>query len=352
MPENNSVLVLEISKQDNHLAMSVIGQEERSQTIKHYSQRALAYSEVNKLCQEITSTLNKVNRKGILESDLINDLKKTGQLLWDHLLTKAAKDRLKNSQTQDLVLAIDEELIDMPWELLYDGRDFLCLKFNLGRQVRTKEHIKPPQYRSVSSTLRMLVLANPTNDLESSYQEGIFIRNQFDRQRKQIKIDFKSTNIDTLYVKRNLRDYDIVHFAGHCEYNPGEPKVIGWVLNDGRFTAHDILALGESLSLPSLVFANACHSARVVNDLMEPDYQEKTYSLAAAFLFSGVRHYIGAIRKIEDPASLVFAKEFYTQLIKGRSMGECVRMGRLKLLEKHGVAAVSWASYILYGDPN
>ncbi|MCX5701599.1 MAG: tetratricopeptide repeat protein, partial [Candidatus Omnitrophica bacterium] len=47
-----------------------------------------------------------------------------------------------------------------------------------------------------------------------------------------------------------------------------------------------------------------------------------------------------------------FAKEFYTQLIKGRSMGECVRMGRLKLLEKHGVAAVSWASYILYGDPN
>jgi tetratricopeptide (TPR) repeat protein len=352
MNTESSSLVLEILKQDNHLAMSVIGQEERSQTVKHYSQRSLAYSEVNKLCREVASILNKTNKKGKLESDLIGDLKKTGQLLWDHLFTKAVKERLKNTQALDLVLSIDEELIDIPWELLYDAKDFLCLKFNLGRLVRTKEQVSLPQYRSISSTLRMLILANPTNDLESAYQEGIFIRNQFDRQRKQIKIDFKSTHIDTLYVKRNLRDYDIVHFAGHCEYNPQNPKDTGWILNDGAFSTHDILALGESLSLPSLVFANACHSAKVINDLMEPDYQEKTYSLAAAFLFSGVRHYIGAIRRIEDPESLIFAKEFYAQLIKGRSMGECIRLSRLRLIEKYGITAISWAGYILYGDPN
>jgi len=198
----------------------------------------------------------------------------------------------------------------------------------------------------------MLILANPTDDLKSAYLEGRYIKNQFDRKRNEIRINFKSTHIDTLYLKKVFRDYDIVHFAGHCEYDSDNPKNSGWVLSDGRFTPQDIIALSESSSLPSLVFSNACHSAKIAVDLMDPDYQEKTYSLAAAFLFSGVRHYIGTIYKIEDLVSLVFAQEFYTQLIKGESLGECVRLGRLKLIKKYGITAIPWASYLLYGDPN
>jgi len=351
---NSNALVLEILRQDGRLAMSVFEQEELSSTIRHYSQCPYPSLEIHKLCQEVTSILNKANKKGILEPDLIRDLKKIGQLLWDQLITRPVKDRLKTTQILNLTLALDEDLIHIPWELLYDGRDFLCLKFNLGRLVRTKVQINLPQYRSASGTLKMLVLANPTNDLNSAYLEGIHIKNQFDRQRNQIRIDFKSTHIDALYVKKNLRDYDILHFAGHCEYDSEEPGNSGWVLEDGRFTSRDILALGESQSLPTLVFANACYSAHVAlaTDSMEPDYQEKIYSLAEAFLFSGVRLYIGAIRKIEDPVSLIFAQEFYTQLIKGKSVGECMRIGRLRLVQKYGITAIPWVSYLLYGDPN
>jgi len=143
-----------------------------------------------------------------------------------------------------------------------------------------------------------------------------------------------------------------VHFAGHCEYDMDNPKNTGWVLSDGRFTTTDILALGESLSFPSLIFSNACHSAKAITEVMGTDYQEKNYSLASAFLFSGVRHYVGTIWKIEDPVSLVFAKEFYTQLIKGNSVGECMRLSRVKLIKEYGIAAISWASYLLYGNPN
>ena len=351
MQESNS-LVLEIGKLGDTLNMCVFEQKEMTSTLRHLSQSKSGFAEINSLCQEVTFFLNKACSRGAEDPSLIKELQKAGQLLWEHLLTRSVKDVLKSTKLTQLILSLDEELINIPWELVHDGTAFLCLKFNLGRVVRTREQVSPPQYRSSSGTNRMLILANPTADLKSAYLEGVFIKNQLDHRRKEVAINFKSTRIDTLYVKKNLRDYDIVHFAGHCEYDSDNPGNSGWVFSDGRFTAQDILTMGETFSLPTLVFSNACYSAKASSsDCLDSDYQQRSYSLAAAFLHSGVRHYVGAMRKIEDPVSLVFAKEFYTQLISGRSVGDCVKLGRLKLIKEYGLPAVHWASYMLYGDP-
>ena len=350
MASELSSLVLEISRHADQLRMSIYEPSQAPQTVMHYSQCAVSFETVDRLCRDITFLLNKSRAK--TEPGLINDLKKTGQLLWDQLLTRSVKDRLKITIIKDLVLSLEEELVNIPWELLYDGSDFLCLNFNVGRLVRTKHQQSAVQYRSVSGKLKMLILANPTDDLKAAYQEGMNIKRQFDRTRQSLSIDFKSTNIDTLYVKKNLRDYDICHYAGHCDYDRDNPKNTGWVLSDARFTAEDILTMGQTMPLPVLIFSNACHSAEVAKDAIDTDYQEKTYSMASAFLFSGVRHYIGAVQKIEDPASFSFAKEFYSQLLKGRSVGESVRLARLGIKNEFGEGSVLWSNYILYGDPN
>jgi tetratricopeptide (TPR) repeat protein len=337
-----SALVLEILRQGEMLKMSIFEQTELASTLRHYSQCTVSFTEIDRLCQEIISILNKAGKISAFEEDLIKGLTKAGQLLWDHLLSRPVKDKLKSVQVSNLLLSIDEELINIPWELLHDGSNFLCLTFNVGRVIRTRDPVSQPCYRSFSGVLKMLILANPTNDLKSAYLEGINIKNQFDRKRNDIHIDFKSTYIDKLYVKKNLYDYDIVHFAGHAEFEADNPDNSGWVLSDARFTVQDILAMGSTVSLPTLVFSNACHSAAgAVN-----------HSLASAFLFSGVRHYIGAIRKIEDPVSLSFSKEFYTQLISGKCVGESIRQSRLKLINEYGITPMHWASYLLYGDPN
>ncbi len=332
--------------------MSLFERSESASTLRHYSQCAVHWKEIEILCKEVISILNKASKKDSLDSQLLKSLSKTGQLLWDHLLSRPVKERLRSAQNLDLILSIDEELINIPWELLCDGSNFLCLSFNLGRLVRTKNETSLIQYRSSPSALSMLILANPSGDLKSAYLEGINIKNQFDRKRNNVRIDFKSTSIDKLYVKKNLCDYDIVHFAGHCEYESDDPQNSGWLLSDGRFSVQDILTLGASVSLPTLVFSNACHSASASVNLMDADYQGKTYNFASAFLFAGVRHYIGAIRKIEDPVSLCFAREFYTQLISGRSVGESLRLSRLRLIKEYGITPIHWASYLLYGDPS
>jgi len=347
---DSNALVLEISLQNNFLKMSLFEQKELASTLRHYSQCPVNLTEIGNFCREATAVLNKQDKKP-KEDGSGCLLEKTGQLLWDNLLTKTIKDRLKNTLIRDLILYIDEELINIPWELLHDGQDFLCLKFNLGRLIITKVHAAAPQYRSSPAKLKMLILANPTDDLKSAYREGLEIKDQFSRRTGMLGIDFKSTVINRLYVKKNLRDYDIVHFAGHCEHEPDSPENSGWVLSDGRFTAQDIMLMGQTLSLPALIFSNACYSASLNTSLIESDYQKKTYAIASAFLFSGVRHYIGATRKIEDSSSRLFAREFYAQLVSGKTVGSSIRLARLKLVKEHGLAANLWASYILYGDP-
>lgn len=348
MPQE-SAITLEIIREGDILKMSVSEHRDLSATLRHYSQHKVDFSEVDKLCHEVTLLLNKPEFN---DPSFLKSLEKAAHALWDHLLTRSVKERLRQSTNYNLLLEIDEELIFIPWELLYDGDNFLALSFNLGRLVRTQSKAPSLEYRSLGHVFKMLVLANPTNDLKASYLEGLNIRNQFDRKNRNVRIDFKSTNIDKLYVKKNICDYDIVHFAGHCEYGYHNTKESGWVLSDGNFSVQDILRLGSGASLPSLVFSNACHSAPLAKEgLVDTDYQRKNYSLAGAFLFSGVRHYIGSIRKIEDRASLVFAKEFYHNLTLGKSLGASLRLARLKLVKDYGIFSMHWANYLLYGDP-
>ena len=344
-------LILEVFKQDDSLKMGLFNQGQTAPTLRHYSQVGVSFVELKSLSTEMVGILNRLPKDQTSKLNQLKSLQKIGRLFWGHLLSRSIKDKLKNSPPRALTLSLDEELIHIPWELIFDGADFLCLKFSLGRLVRSKGDSNLLQYRNLSDSLRMLILANPNADLQSAYAEGLNIKNQFSHKSKKVHVDFKSTNIDRNYVKKNICDYDIVHFAGHCEFDKREDKGSGWVLSDGIFNLEDILRMGQSSSLPALIFSNACHSAQVRPALIDSEYQRANYGMASAFLFAGVRHYIGSVRKIEDNASLVFAREFYAKLILGLSVGESLRLSKLKLIKEYGLSSLHWVNYLLYGDP-
>jgi tetratricopeptide (TPR) repeat protein len=344
-------LILEVFKQDDALKMGLFDQSQSTPTLRHYAQVAVSFGELKQLGIEMVNILNCLPVDQASKFEQLKNLQKTGRLLWDHLFSRGIKEKIKNNSYSTLILALDEELISIPWELVYDGTDFLCLKFNLGRLVRSKGESVAPVYRDLSENLRMLILANPNGDLKSAYAEGLNIKNQFKHKVKKVAVDFKSTNIDKNYVKKNISDYDILHYAGHCEFDKKEEKNSGWVLSDGVLKVADVLKMGQSSSLPALIFSNACHSAQVNPQLIDSEYQRANYGMASAFLFAGVRHYIGSIRKIEDNASLIFAREFYTKLISGVSVGESLRLSKLKLVKEYGLASLHWVNYLLYGDP-
>ncbi len=362
MPQAEA-LVLEVFNQDDYLKIGLFDQGQILPTLRHYGQVGISFDELKQLSIEMLDVLNLPANDQAAKLDQLRSLKKIGQLFWNHLFSRSIKEKLKNHPSCALTLCLDEELVYIPWELIFDGVDFLCLKFSLGRLVRSQGESTLLQYRNLSESLRMLILANPTADLKSAYSEGLNIKNQFNHISKKVYVDFKSTNIDKNYVKKNLCDYDIVHFAGHCEFDRKEARDSGWVLSDGAFKVEDIIRMAHSCSLPALIFSNACYSARaypagspaghgaVAKALIEPEYQRANYGMASAFLFAGVRHYIGSIRKIEDTASLIFAREFYIKLISGISVGESLRLSKLKLIKEFGLDSLHWVNYLLYGDP-
>lgn len=340
--------ILEIACQGEHLSMSLYEKEQVS-PLKAISSIPVVFSRIEHLNNELIAVINRASKGRKLDNDSTVEFKKNAGLFYDFLLSRQVKKQLSSLGSVNLILSLDERLIGIPWEILFDGNDFLCLKFNLGRSIRTQTFSIQPHYRSITANPKMLILANPTGDLKSAYQEGVYIKNRLVRKGK-LSVDFKAQDIDSNYVHKNLRDYDIIHFAGHCEYNSSNPEESGWVLSDGWVNARDFLALSESTSLPSIIFANACQSARVTNNLLDSQAQSNVYSLAQEFLFAGVRHYLGTFWRIEDNLSGEFAEEFYSQVTNAQSIGQAVRLARLRLFNKYGASVIAWAGYVLYGD--
>lgn len=352
MNKPNNPFILNLSREGEKIRISAFEKRlEEAQTLKHYEDNPISIDVIEGLCKEVVHILNRANKRGDLSPEIIKGLKKAGQTLYDELLTPKAKSALRSTTSEDLLLYIDDQLVQVPWELLFDGEAFLCLKFNMGRVVRTRQNITGIQKRTPGKSLKMLIIADPQSNLKAAYKEGIKVRDELSGKEDIIKLNLVSASTDTQYIKRNIRDFDIIHFAGHAEYDPEDPSQSGWVMSDKKLTSSDISKMAGGAPLPSLVFSNACHSGRTSEWHVAGDFEEQIYGLANAFLLSGVTHYIGTFWDILDSPSSDFAVEFYKAIAKNLSLGESVRTARKRLIEQFGEGNIIWAGYMLYGDP-
>jgi CHAT domain-containing protein len=71
--------------------------------------------------------------------EVLESLKKSGQVLFDLLVPSKAREKLSSTEARNLILYVDDKLVHIPWELLFDGRQFLCRRFAMGRIVRTRQ---------------------------------------------------------------------------------------------------------------------------------------------------------------------------------------------------------------------
>jgi class 3 adenylate cyclase/CHAT domain-containing protein/tetratricopeptide (TPR) repeat protein len=346
------VLQLEITRKENLLR--IIASEQSAgevDTVRHYEETPVSIDEIGIRCREIIETLNKVNREGRITRDVLNNLRKVGQVFHEELFTRNVQAKVKETQADHLILNLDDNLIHVPWELLHDGNQFLSQRFSMGRVVRTRQAIAGRKTRSLARPLKMLILADLKGDLKEAYHEGLQIRDYLNRDKDFINVSLRSEDITPDFIKSKIRNFDLVHFAGHVEYNQQRPGESGWQLTSGIITGQDIMQMVGTTILPALIFSNACQSARTEGWGMEENFQNKIYGLANAFILAGVKHYIGTFWEVLDEPSRRFATEFYKNLLSGMTLGEAVRTARIELIKSYGEETIVWASYLLYGDP-
>jgi class 3 adenylate cyclase/CHAT domain-containing protein/Tfp pilus assembly protein PilF len=348
-----TALHLEALRKDSHLEISTYETGEgKARTIRTYEVSAISSESIYEKTKEIASLLNRANRRGKVSHEILSALREAGQFLYDELLTLKAKNDLKTTEAQDLIVSIDDGLVHIPWELLYDGSKFLCQRFNMGRVVSTQKRLPGTKQRDLAKPLKVLILSDPKGDLKDSRREGSFIRDEADKHSSLMSVNPKSGPVTREYARGKMRNFDVVHYAGHADYDTDNPSQSGWLLADTKFTSDDIIRMAGSTPLPALVFSNACKSGQTEEWKVKENYGKGIYGLANAFLLAGVQHYIGTFWEVLDEPSSQFALAFYRSMLKGCTIGEAVREARLHLIQEYGEETIVWASYLLYGDPS
>lgn len=320
-------------------------------TIRNYEDIPAPMDIIDARCLELVDTLNKTNQRGRITDDILLKLHDIGQIIYDDIFSISIKEKLKNTRAEYLCLNLDERLVHIPWELLHNGDQFLCQRFAMGRIVKTRQSLLGSWNRELGRPLNVLLLADPTGDLKGAYAEGIQIRDYLDHFVDYFNVAFRSDHVRADSLRQKMRNFDIVHFAGHADYHPENPDESGWRLSEINLKAKDILKMAGTSAMPALIFSNSCQSARTEEWALANDFQDDIFGLANAFLLSGVKHYVGTFWEIIDEPSRRFALEFYKALVAGNAIGESIRQARKSLIKEYGEETIVWASYLLYGDP-
>ncbi len=347
--KNKKAIYLEAAQEKDRLK---IGVYTPADVIWRYEDIPVPMDHIRSRCREMMDTLNTTSRNGGGGPIAYEKLKSVGRMLTDELLTNSIKEKLGKTDAEYLILRIDDHLVDIPWELLCVGQEFLCQRFNTGRLVKTRQEIVKNADRGMERPLRMWILANPEGNLDIADEEGLKIFQDMARmnQKDDIVAPCLDTEISPEDVKESIKNYDFVHFAGHVNYDSHNPAHSGWKVSNGSFTVSDIDKMAGGAPMPTLIFSNACQSARTEEWEWDGTDENTSFGIPNAFLRAGVRHYVGTCWEIMDEPSSFFAHEFYEYLRSGKTMGQAIKEARCNLTDRYG-PDICWASYILYGDP-
>ena len=279
----------------------------------------------------------------------VQDLQRIGSLIYSHLLTEPARRKLRTADPCELYLRLDEQLIHVPWELCHDGKEFLATKFQVGRQVITGYPIPTPRVkRTVTGTLRVLLVVDPTDSLPEAGKEAEQLSLLLDHVPGVEVTLIGGRGARKVPLLSALQAHDVVHFAGHSYYDPENPSRSGWRLAEGVLSAGE---LSKLTTPPLLVFSNSCQAGATSEWESGYRYEGQAFGIGSAFLMAGVKNYIGTFWVVHDEESALFAATFYQGVVAGLSLGEAQLKARHELIRQRGWKSLTWASYMLYGDP-
>lgn len=329
------------SRLDEDLILEFLGEIERLYRLSHtYAAREHSVAGGSEAAEPPSLPPDSLN--------ILNQLRVTGETFFEQFFPEIIQKKIRHSDGSHLFLDLDSSLANIPWEILHDGSMFLGDKFSLGKSFKgLTDYIENTE----SPRLTMLILADPTEELEWARREGeeLYERLTSTIPTDKLEIEYLGgSQISKLRLLNAIKGKDIIHYCGHLHYSLTEPDDNGWEL-----FGHKVLHAREiqkSGAKPKLVFSNSCLSKKIKRaDDLGPD---PSSDIAASFLASGIMNYIGTHWEIPDNRrTLGFAAEFYEQLFSGETIGDSLLAARNFARRNFSQNDLTWANYTLYGNP-
>ena len=297
-----------------------------------------------------------------------NNLAALGGALTEMVLSDEVRTVLARFADRPLVVVHDGALSRAPWEVMAlpspqkPGTTWFpaVTKGLTHRYAADKLSVaKWLEQRRHDSVLSVLLVVDPTQDLEGAVAEGKRVRSVLG-QVPGVRITElwqQAATRPALLQALRSGDFDAVHYAGHAFFDEGNPGRSGLVCSgQDVLSGADVAGLS---GLPAVVFFNACEAGRVRGGARggagraagtERKIEQLTRSMgvAEAFLRGGIANFLGTYWPVGDAAASTFADKFYTRLLAGDSVGKAVQAGRMALYPDDK----DWANYLFYGDPD
>jgi serine/threonine protein kinase len=275
------------------------------------------------------------------------------------VLGPEVRSRLEKLERGTMRLLYEPRLASIPWELLLLGNASLCRQFALARHPRLLHSVTFPRLNAEKGKIKVLLIGDPGGDLPGAQTECQQLESQFRCApgADRFEVERLDSMTDVFAAKREMLKCHILHYAGHAIFSErhGDLSRSAWSLKPdlGDLLRADEVEGFWTDRAPMLVFANACVSARTTPGvLMQEPYNDAALGLAQAFLRAGVGSYVGTVWNSPDNAATSeFAASFYRELLAGQTVSQSILTARNHCIAQHGAADLTWARYVLYGDP-
>lgn len=249
---------------------------------------------------------------------------------------------------RDWAIQLSTDWTDVPWELMHDGTEFLCLSRPVARRPRMLKEPHKHQ-REPTAPLRALVIGDPQGNLPGAADEAREICKLL--AEKGVMFDLlvgageASANEFSIRLA-SVKHYDLIHYAGHGYFDEDKPQHSGLLFADGAFLAEE---LERGLNSRAFVFLNTCGAGRSKSAECAAGFQGRFIEgLATSVLLGGASGCLAPMWDIEDAVSQDFALAFYREVLAMQPLGEAVRLARAAVRDR---SSDHWAAWVLYGNP-
>jgi len=139
-----------------------------------------------------------------------------------------------------------------------------------------------------------------------------------------------------------LRSCALVHFAGHCVFQPEAPLLSALHLADGPLTLLDLL---EASARADLVVLSGCSTG--AHAVLPGD---ELFGFARAWLRAGARGLVLSLWPAEDQSTCQLMEAFYRELLHGAPPPAALRAAALRVREQFP-HPLHWAGFLFMGSP-
>ena len=227
----------------------------------------------------------------------------------------------------------------LPFASLYNGKCFLGQEFTIA-YVPNIAWAAQTCHGGPCVIMRALILADPDENLPNAQRECETVSALLKSYGIPVTLK-KGREITRDWLIGHGPEYDLIHYAGHGGFTLDTSSYLK--LADGHIAINDILTANWECKF---FFLNACQTGERQVHLLE-----ETLSLATALLAVGTHAVVSTLWPIEDALALLFATEFYRELLNGKSTGNAYR-NALTILISHEPHPAAWSPYILTGNPH